>query len=457
MEIQFDNGTIVAKLPSDWRQNQILTELLRNSAYWRWDPRVQKFRAPAQKLYSFLAELKSLKLNFNESITQKHGPLAMKIPSLEMRPYQVEAFTQWDQQGRRGVVILPTGSGKTRLALYTILKLKAKTLILVPTRVLLHQWREEISTRFQFGVGILGDGQWQINDVTVATYESAIRAAGNIGDLFTLVVIDEAHHFLSGERIEIIEMLCAPYCLSLSATFSYQPLLSEKITSLLGPIAFELSIDDLKGSVLAPFQKFLLLVNLSVVERKTYDGLLSKFHEVISAIKSENPDLNSKEVFQLLGRSGTGKKALANLRKARTIISQCDEKLSKLYELLSRFPNRKILIFTENTEVALRISSQMLIFPILAETAKSERKKGIDLFVGGALSVLVTCRVLNEGFDVPEADMAIILGGAHGEREHIQRIGRVLRSAPGKSALIYELVCRETIEVRQWRKRNSHE
>lgn len=458
MEIQFDQGTIIAKPESGGRFDLNLKKFFAESFYWKWDPRICAYRAPAFKLYSFLAEIKSLDFQCKQNISSKHSHLIeINVPPLELRHYQQEALNHWDLQGRRGVVVLPTGAGKTRLALHCIWSTKAKTLVLVPTRVLLHQWREEISTRFKMSVGILGDGQHQIADITIATFESAIRSAGTIGDKFKFLIIDEAHHFLGGERIEIVEMFCAPYCLSLSATFSYSPEQHGRVISLLGPIVFQLSVEDLKGSVLAPFQKFLILVNLGSVERKIYDNLMTLFHETLGAVKSENIGLHSSELFILLGRSTKGKRALSSLREARRIISICDEKIKRISELLIRFRDRKILIFTPDTLTTIKISSELLVFPILAETSKAERAIGLELFIEGKIGALVTCRVLNEGFDVPSADMAIVVGGSHGEREHIQRIGRVLRSAPGKSALIYELVCRDTIEVKQWRKRNSYE
>ncbi len=457
MEILFDNGTIVAKLESETRHRFSPKEALLKSGHWKWDTRVSQFRAPAFKLYEIARQLRLAQLSFAESITKNHTPLVMPIPPLELRQYQIEAFNAWNNRGRRGVVVLPTGAGKTRLALHTILEIKSKTLILVPTRVLLYQWRDEISKRFQIPVGILGDGHWIIKDITVATYESAIRSIGSIGDLFSLVVIDEVHHFLSGQRIEIIEMLCSPFCLGLSATYDDSGENYDRVRSVIGSTVFRLSIDDLKGTVLAPFQKILILAHLNVTERRLYEEKMAEFRAHISELKQLYPDLNSREIFQLLGKSGKGRSALSRLRESRQIIGLCEDKLIRLSELLIRFRERKVIIFTADTGTALRISVELLIFPILAETPKAERKLGLDLFMEGQISAIVTCRVLNEGFDMPSADMAIIVGGTHGEREHIQRIGRVLRQSPGKSALIYELVCKNTIEMRQWRKRNGNE
>ncbi len=455
MELQFDHGTILAKIKSENRNNVRLQSVFREMPWWRWDPRVNTYRAPAHRFYELLKVIKSFNLSISEAITVKHTPTSYITDLPQLRPYQIEAFSSWFEKGKRGIVVLPTGAGKTRLAIYALQALRAKTLVLVPTRVLLHQWHEIISQSLKAKIGRFGDGHKQLEDVTVATYESAIRAIPNIGDHFEMVVVDEVHHFLNGERIEIVEMLCAPICLGLSATFSYDPARHARIKAVLGPIAFQLSLEDLKGIALAPFQKFLLPVQLSTSERALYENLIQKFHERLAIIKLQSPDLNSTEVFQVLGRSSQGKRALAALRAARQVLASCENKLRSLSELLLRFAHRKILIFTADSNTTIKISSELLIFPILAETSKTERKVGINYFLEGRIGALVTCRVLNEGFDVPSADLAIIVGGSHGEREHIQRIGRVLRAAPGKTALIYELVCRDTIEMRQWRKRNN--
>jgi superfamily II DNA or RNA helicase len=77
------------------------------------------------------------------------------------------------------------------------------------------------------------------------------------------------------------------------------------------------------------------------------------------------------------------------------------------------------------------------------------------MFKEGKLRALVSAQVLNEGVDVPDAEVGIIVAGNRGEREHVQRVGRVLRPRPGKRALVYELVVRSTSEIEQARKRRS--
>jgi superfamily II DNA or RNA helicase len=113
------------------------------------------------------------------------------------------------------------------------------------------------------------------------------------------------------------------------------------------------------------------------------------------------------------------------------------------------------LVFTADTETAYAISRKHLMMPLTSEIGRKEREETLSRYKTGELKAIVSCRVLNEGFDVPDAEIGIILGGALGQREHIQRIGRLLRPLEGKKAIIYELVCRGTIEIRQWKRRND--
>ena len=93
------------------------------------------------------------------------------------------------------------------------------------------------------------------------------------------------------------------------------------------------------------------------------------------------------------------------------------------------------------------IAREHLVMPLTCDIGRRERDEVLDAFPRGSIRALVSARVLNEGIDVPDADVAIIVGGALGEREHVQRVGRLLRPAEGKRALVYELVTRDTIEV----------
>ena len=114
-----------------------------------------------------------------------------------------------------------------------------------------------------------------------------------------------------------------------------------------------------------------------------------------------------------------------------------------------------MLVFTADNETAYAIARERLIMPITCDIGRAEREDVLDRFKKGELRALVSARVLNEGLDVPAADVAIVVGGTQGQREHVQRVGRILRPATGKRALVFELVVRRTGEVFQARNRRK--
>jgi superfamily II DNA or RNA helicase len=123
--------------------------------------------------------------------------------------------------------------------------------------------------------------------------------------------------------------------------------------------------------------------------------------------------------------------------------------------LLGRHRATRTIVFVADNPTAYAISREHLIMPLTCDIKRKEREHVLELFKDGKLRALVSAQVLNEGLDVPDAEVGIIVAGTKGEREHVQRVGRMLRPRPGKRALVYELVVRSTIEVEQARKRRS--
>lgn len=116
---------------------------------------------------------------------------------------------------------------------------------------------------------------------------------------------------------------------------------------------------------------------------------------------------------------------------------------------MAKHSRSRLLVFTADNAAAYAIARKYLLMPITCDISRRERELALSAFRRGDLRALVSARVLNEGIDVPDADVAIIVGSTSGERELVQRVGRLLRPAPGKRALVYELVTPFTSEV--WR------
>ena len=135
--------------------------------------------------------------------------------------------------------------------------------------------------------------------------------------------------------------------------------------------------------------------------------------------------------------------------RSRQLIGFTRAKAAALRSLLMRHRGARVLVFTADNATAYAIAREHLIMPITCDVSRAEREQALTAFREGALSTLVSARVLNEGIDVPDAEVAIIVGGTQGAREHVQRIGRLLRPRPGKRALVYEMVTLGTAEARQ--------
>jgi superfamily II DNA or RNA helicase len=138
--------------------------------------------------------------------------------------------------------------------------------------------------------------------------------------------------------------------------------------------------------------------------------------------------------------------ALLARQKLLKIVNSCQGKFAALEHLLHEYNNERILIFTESNSVAYAIAHKYLIPVISHETGVAERKHILDSFQSGHYSAIVTSKVLNEGVDVPEAKVAIVLGGSSSKREYIQRLGRILRKKEPLQAVLVEVLARKTIE-----------
>jgi superfamily II DNA or RNA helicase len=132
-----------------------------------------------------------------------------------------------------------------------------------------------------------------------------------------------------------------------------------------------------------------------------------------------------------------------------------EAKRRMLAHLLARHADNRVIVFTSDNATAYAVSREHLIMPLTCHIGRPERERALSLFREGKLRTLVSAQVLNEGLDVPDAEVGIIVAGSKGTREHVQRVGRVLRPRPGKRAIVYELVVRATGEVRQARRRRN--
>jgi superfamily II DNA or RNA helicase len=445
MNLVFDRGTIILLNPPPMCDLGSLPGVM-------WDPRAGVFRAPGWRFPQLKKELINRDIKLENRIGS-HSRLEGVFHGIHLRPYQRTALDAWLMADKRASVVLPTGSGKTKLAIAAIAALRTCTLCLVPTRILLQQWIEQLRIVYTGPVGCLGDGSHEIRDITVATFESAYRWMERIGDRFELLIIDEMHHFGVGCRDEALEMSIADTRLGLTATPPSNESAITQLQNLIGPIVFNMSVDELVGSYLSKYRRITLSLELSSAERLQYQRERAIFDEVYRSYRKIHPQTDWASFVYTASQSIQGRRALNAWRKSRQLLSYTAAKSRMTSTLIDRHRDNRLLVFTADNSTAYRVSRQHLIMPITCDIGRKERVQALEKFSNGELRALVSSRVLNEGLDVPDADVAIIIGGTFGVREQTQRIGRVLRPRQGKQAIIYELVSRNTIEEFQARRR----
>ena len=412
------------------------------------DPRTDTVRAPAHRYAAIRDVLRTLDADVDDEIAPRES-LGLST-SYELREYQQDALDAWVDSNRRGVLELPTGAGKTVIAIAAIAAVGVPTLVVVPTIDLLEQWQRELESEFDIPIGRLGGGQQRVEDVTVSTYDSAYLRVDELGDRFGLVVFDEVHHLGAEGYQDIARLLAAPDRLGLTATFERPDGAHETVAELVGPRVYDIAVDELAGDHLAPYEIRRIEVELTPDERAEYDEAQGTFVEYV---RQANISFSSgSDYLQLVKRSGNdprAREALLAKQRARELMMNAENKQQQLARILDRHREDRIIVFTAHTDLVYRLSERFLLPAITSETGAAERREILERFRNGTYSRIVAANVLDEGVDVPDANVGVVLSGSGSEREFTQRLGRILRPKDdGGRAILYELVSAETAEER---------
>jgi superfamily II DNA or RNA helicase len=451
LSISFDRGTLVLSDPH-------LSGALIPPGFVS-DPRINgRFRAPAIDYRRSVNHLINAGLEFIDR-ARNYNDLSLNHRMLrEAFPHQQAGFDAWVAARRRGCVLLPTGAGKSYLAEMAIAHTQRSTLVVVPTLDLVSQWARRLALAFATPVGMIGGGSFDVQDLTVSTYDSAYLHMDKLGNRFGLIVFDEVHHLPSEAFSQAAELAIAPFRLGLTATLERADGAHLLIDQLVGPVVYEKSVTELRGRYLSDYDVVRVDIQLSDEERAQYEAHRAEYLAFVrkNGIRMGGPQ-GWQRFIQATCRSNAGRRAFAAYRQQRQIALTSESKLAVLSELFAEHSQDITLFFANDNPTVHDISRRFLVPVITHETGTKERRNLLDGLAQGRWRVLGTSRVLNEGVDLPDASVGIIISGTGSVREHVQRLGRILRHRKGKRAVLYELVTAGTVDADTSERRRDHE
>lgn len=418
----------------------------------------------------------------------------------ELYDWQEECLDKWFANNGRGMVQAVTGSGKTLLALTAASRLekqlghKLRVKIVVPTSALMRQWNRNLTeflshaqidkmspSELRGEIGMRGGGahaesvrRYMIYVINSARYELARQILSELrrGEM-VLLIADECHHYASGQNQLIFEFL--PYIeqwknhffsLGLSATIPVGQT-QRYLSSVLGRKIYHYGIAQAsQRSTICPCDIYHISLAFQTDERKDYEDLSEQMRIVYGKLLKVFPSLNilgKKELFeQLRSLSGNPSPRIAKMAalymnlsyKRKSLVCLAISRTSCVMDLINRLnSNDKIIIFSERIKQADDLY-RLLSARCPEKTGRYHSKMGeqanknaLERFRNGSIRILIACKAIDEGIDVPDASVGIIMSGTSTQRQRIQRLGRIVRKNNDKnSASLYYLHIEESSE-----------
>ncbi len=366
--------------------------------------------------------------------------------NLQVKPrdWQRRALLAWTNNECRGIVDVVTGAGKTAFAELCMEYgrshgLAMRFTIIVPTLALLDQWYVSLTDELGLSKTDLaaysGEGvPAEPHLVNLMVLNTARDHAPRLSEIEhrTFLIVDECHRAGSPENARALE---GPYSasLGLSATpkREYDEALEEIIAPRLGPILYRYDYNDARADgVIAPYDLINAKVLLTQPEQERYDAYTTRLARLMR-LRRDGEDIEDR-IRRLL-------------RERASVSASAAMRIPAAVRLAEQHRGSRIIIFHEHIKAAQTMLELLKARGHQAAAYHSRlgpvmRRDNLELFRRGRFSVLVSCRALDEGVNVPEATVAIIASSTASTRQRVQRLGRVLRPAPGKErALIYTI------------------
>ena len=376
---------------------------------------------------------------------------------MKLRQWQEKAFPLWWAK-KRGIVKVVTGGGKTVFAIHCLTKYleeqKGNSIfIIVPSIALLDQWYEGLQKTFgDKDISLNGGGEHleNISKITISTIDSVKNIIHKFDASNTLLIVDECHKIGTEKRGEILTgNWHATLGLSATPERDYDDNFYIIIKKILGDIIFDYDyIDAREDEVIVNFKLLYAYAEMTEAENDKYKDFTKKIQRRAATIGGNN--MNDYPLKMLI------------FNRAR-MVKNSKNRIPFGVELLQKHKRDSWIVFTENKKQAKEFNKiinkkgyKSAIYN--TDLDNNEREENLNNFKSGNLNVLVSCTALDEGFDMPEADGAMILSASSSKRQRIQRMGRVLRITANKeNALIVTVYSSNTEYVKLKEESNRYQ
>ena len=267
-----------------------------------------------------------------------------------------------------------------------------------------------------------------------------------LGNNFALIVFDECHHLPGDIRRDAARMAAAPWRLGLTATPERSDGRHADLDHLIGPVTYELPMTAVRGHTLAEYDVVRVPVHLTEEEQNRYNALSAQVRHYLVQRRKAEPKYSWQDLCSETGKDPAARQALGAYFGKKAIEDRAAEKLRVLEDIFRLHSGSPTIVFTGSNAMARDVSRRFLIPCLLNHCGKRERIEILDGLRNGAYPALVANQVLDEGVDVPDVKVAIVIGGTASTRQAKQRLGRILRKAGNARATLYEIVCTDTNE-----------
>jgi superfamily II DNA or RNA helicase len=355
---------------------------------------------------------------------------------IRLRRWQQDALATW-RQTDRGVVAVVTGGGKTWFALACVHDLLSRqpdttVVIVVPTVALLDQWSVVLADDLKIAsanIALYGGGHRpkKPSRFNVVILNTARTVAPSIAaDRPTFLIVDECHRAASMHNARSLSgSHVATLGLSATPERDFDDLFNEAVVPILGPVIYRYDYGEaLTNRVITPFALTNVRVPFTEDEKASYDAYTKRLVPLFRQRERGDPGVDDRlhRVLRERARVSTG----ATLRIPAAV------------KILERHKRVRTIVFHEHIVAADAIAKILLerghrVAVYHSGIGPHLRQDNLRRFRRGQVDVLVTCRALDEGINVPDASLAVIVASTASTRQRIQRLGRVLRPSAGKS------------------------